>query len=417
MNRSQRVRGGILSDDEIMRQCPTAFSQAGARTYGLLKIDGAPNELAQRPQRADQMINRISKKSGVPVSKIESQYVKSIKNIAINPIIVVSAPVGIPALPVAPTGMPTRSRPYSRAATPLEAGYLDRRADDDLSDIDDARAAVPLPRDGPKLLDYRAAPPIASPFLSISTLGDNVAKMPNITQLGLVPARADADARYRRARAMEAIFASTQSPAEIERQDIIQAAARQQAVNAGMAKAEIAQLRKLRKAAAKQPGQLQIDLGEFGTARPPAMGAVVGNVLSEGAASTLIAEEEAEATQITSGFGPHMGTSFYQERRRARRQDEQDRRDSTGAYGGEVYSKAEGKQPVPFGHSGNFTIKEKLKGITDRANREMLDRAAVRRGDAVGVNVEAYSQGGRVQSSTRDVASSSIIDSSLLEID
>jgi len=327
MNRSQRVRKGFLSDDNVMRRCPTAFSQAGARTYGLLKIDGKPNELAQRPQRADQMINGISKRTGASTNSLESQYVKSINSLPINPMVVVSSPVPIPALPTIATPMSMVSRPYSRAATPLEAPSLLRLTDE--SERMTAKARVPLPRglgDG----FYDAVPAIASPFISISTLGDNVAKVPKQARIGLTAAdRKD-------------------KQAELDEKE------RQQA--------------EYFKSTITSEGQQR--LANLMSGSSSARAEVLSNELDADKAALEAYEDDSAMDE--EGMGELRRNIELAER------------------GGETsppkpMTKAEGKRPVPFGRSGNFTITQ--------------PKADSR------VNVTVYTQGGRDvrTSSTRDI--------------
>ena len=74
MTSTRKLRTGILSDASILSECPTAFAQGGGRTYGLVTIAGAPNEMAQRPKRADGLINTLSRKSGESTDALTQMY-------------------------------------------------------------------------------------------------------------------------------------------------------------------------------------------------------------------------------------------------------------------------------------------------------------------------------------------------------
>jgi hypothetical protein len=381
MNRSQRVRKGFLSDDEVMRRCPTAFSQAGGRTYGLLKIQGAPNDLAQRPQRADQMINRISKQSGVPVNRVESQYVKSIKSIAINPVVVVSSPIAIPALPVAPTGMPTSSRPYSRAATPLEAPAFLALTNDDLRDIDDdARPQVIMPRDAPKL--HVAAPPIASPFISMATLGDNVAKMPNKIEVGLVASawKDQVAARMLEQRRQQEYFMSTLSGQSNQMLEIYKQRAAEQVEEAGGEKLTVAPgyledrgFNAERRRQANEDEQDRRDgTGPYGGIPNEPEKLTKAEMRERGLNNAQIIKEEAKRLRQLDKDDRDFQRGYNDQMREA---NEQDLREQAGS---STMTKKEGKQPVPFGRRGNYTV-----GPDVTSTR---------------TTIKVYTQGGREQS-------------------
>ena len=384
MNRSQRVRKGFLSDDNVMRRCPTAFSQAGARTYGLLKIDGKPNELAQRPQRADQMINGISKRTGASTNSLESQYVKSINSLPINPMVVVSSPVPIPALPTIATPMSMVSRPYSRAATPLEAPSLLRLTDE--SERMTAKARVPLPRglgDG----FYDAVPAIASPFISISTLGDNVAKVPKQARIGLTAAdRKDKQAELdeKELRQKEA-FINNLSPSAQQLYNQLQAT--------GIPYDTPLEMTTMGRSLKKQT-QLDVtaQLIERGLVpeaeRARAEGELrLANLMGAGTSSdmaqTLKSEYVVAQNELALGLMKEEDSDESDVDTEAL--DRLEKRINLAERSGDTspMTKAEGKKPVPFGRSGNFTITQ--------------PKADSR------VNITVFAQGGRdVRTSTRD---------------
>ena len=220
MPATRKIRKGILSDNAIMERCPTAFAQGGARTYGLIKIDGAPNELGQRPQRADGLINTLSRQGqggngvGQTVDTLSQSYRNGINSTPLNPIIFMPTPVAPVPYAVALSPYPTASRPITRAATPMEArDILGPRGDSPA----DARPIVVLPRTPTPLgedLDLRdiddspgsATPaslmstddelpsrsigggghaiPIASPIMSLNSMGKQPIRAPNVSAVG-----------------------------------------------------------------------------------------------------------------------------------------------------------------------------------------------------------------------------------------
>ena len=212
MPATRKIRKGILSDNAIMERCPTAFAQGGARTYGLIKIDGAPNELGQRPQRADGLINTLSRQDvGQTVDTLSQSYRSGINSTALNPIIFMPTPVAPVPYSVGLSPYPTASRPITRAATPMEArDILGSRRDSPA----DARPIVVLPRTPTPLggdLDLRdiddspgsSTPtwlveaqslmstdggghsiPIASPVMSLNSMGKQPIRAPNVSAVG-----------------------------------------------------------------------------------------------------------------------------------------------------------------------------------------------------------------------------------------
>ena len=183
-----RRRTGYLSDASIMEQCPTNFAQTGTRTYGLIKIDGAPNEMSQRPFKAAGLINNLSNRTGVPTGELTERYVESINNLPLNPMIVIpSDPNNLGAINIA-SPMPTSSRPRTVALT---AGQISRLGWK--SDVNPTRATMlsrALARKSIRLAKAEEgstaeiAPsiaPFASPVENLDELGSEPIIQPTIT--------------------------------------------------------------------------------------------------------------------------------------------------------------------------------------------------------------------------------------------
>ena len=206
MTSTRKLRTGILSDASILSECPTAFAQGGGRTYGLVTIAGAPNEMAQRPKRADGLINTLSRKSGESTDALTQMYRNGINNTPLNPIVVMPMPIPpVPYMPI-PVPIPMASRPVSRGATPAEARLMTSPAssselegDEDLEGITDepisgdrrdasARAMEygieqrmrPSMEGSSSITSSRLMPPIASPVMSLNQMGKQPIRTPNV---------------------------------------------------------------------------------------------------------------------------------------------------------------------------------------------------------------------------------------------
>tara|TARA_R110000787_G_scaffold18369_4_gene56385 strand:- start:3 stop:1088 length:1086 start_codon:yes stop_codon:yes gene_type:complete len=186
MNRpgTTRRRTGYQSDTAIMERCPTNFAQTGGRTWGLIKIDGAPNELAQRPGKAIGMINTLSDDTGISTEELTNRYVNSINNLPLNPMMLLpSDPNKLDRNNIA-MPYPNASRPRS---VPLTAGQIARLGWTPPTALTTKQISklgqgglVPDAR-----LDARPAPPIApfaSPVENMGDIGRTPILPPTITQ-------------------------------------------------------------------------------------------------------------------------------------------------------------------------------------------------------------------------------------------
>ena len=213
MTSTRKLRTGILSDASILAECPTAFSQGGGRTYGLVTIAGAPNEMAQRPKRADGLINTLSGKTGETTEALTQKYRSGIDNTPLNPIVVMPMPVApVPYMPI-PVPIPNASRPISRGATPAEARLMtspisssEMGEDSDLEGITDEPISGARRDASARAMEYgieqrmrpsmegveasdrasitsnRLLPPIASPILSLNQMGKLPIRAPNVNR-------------------------------------------------------------------------------------------------------------------------------------------------------------------------------------------------------------------------------------------